>query len=85
MLFDPLKEAKNIATHGISLSRAAEINMEAAVILEDDRFDYGEIRYLAFGDIEGKIYCLVFTVRNGGVRPISLRRANKKEVKRHGL
>jgi uncharacterized DUF497 family protein len=40
--FDPEKNAINIAKHGISLAR----DMETAVIITDDRFDYGEVRYL---------------------------------------
>ena len=59
--------------------------METAVIITDDRFDYGEARYLAFGDIDGSSHCLVFTLRGNEVRAISLRRANRKEIKRHDL
>jgi uncharacterized DUF497 family protein len=45
--------------------------------------DYGEVRYRAWGHIDGKAYYLAFTVRDGIVRPISLRRAHAKEMKRH--
>jgi uncharacterized DUF497 family protein len=45
------------------------------VTFVDDRRDYGEIRHLAYGYIDGVAYCLAFTSRNGQVRPISLRRA----------
>ncbi len=47
--FDPEKDARNIAKHGISLVRAVEMDMAAAIIHKDDRFDYGETRYIAFG------------------------------------
>jgi uncharacterized protein len=43
--FDLKKNAINIAKHGISLARAEDMNMETAVIVTDDRFDYGEARY----------------------------------------
>ncbi|MFZ5734488.1 MAG: BrnT family toxin [Pseudomonadota bacterium] len=79
--FDPTKEAKNLANHRISLSRA--FDMEVMSVLVDDRFDYGEIRYRAYGVIDGAAHCLVFTVRQGRVRPISLRRAHAKEMKRY--
>jgi uncharacterized DUF497 family protein len=82
---DPEKNAINIAKHGISLARAEDMNMETAVIITDDRFDYGEVRHLAFGDIDGSSHCLVFTLRGNEVRAISLRRANRKEIKRHDL
>jgi len=70
-----------IANHGISLARAEE--MVIARFMIDDRFDCGEIRYRAWGHIDGVAYCLAFTVRGGKVRPISLRRAHAKEIKRH--
>jgi uncharacterized DUF497 family protein len=82
--FDPDKEARNIRKHGISLARAEEIDMAAAVVHEDDRFDYGETRYIAFGEIDGTLYCLIFTFRGSKVRAISLRKANRRENRRYG-
>ena len=82
--FDPEKEARNIAKHGISLARAEEMDMTTAIIREDERFDYGETRYIAFGDIDDALHCLVFTFRGSKVRAISLRKANRKEGKRYG-
>ena len=49
----------------------------------DDRFDYGEVRYQAFGRIDGKGHCLVYTIRDGGLRPISFRPAHRKEIRRY--
>ena len=80
-LFDEAKDAANIANHQISLARAFE--MEIVSFLEDDRFDYGEVRYRAWGYIDGEAYFLAYTLRDGKVRPISLRRAHAKEMKRH--
>jgi uncharacterized DUF497 family protein len=82
--FDPGKDARNIAKHRISLARAEEMDMSAAVIRGDDRFDYGETRYIAFGDIDDALHCLVFTFRGSKVRAISLRKANKKEIRCYG-
>jgi uncharacterized DUF497 family protein len=82
--FDPGKDARNIAKHGISLAWAEEMDMSAALIREDDRFDYGETRYIAFGDIDHALHCLVFTFRGSKIRAISLRKANKKEIRRYG-
>jgi uncharacterized protein len=79
--FDPAKEAINLSKHGISLARWADL--EVFAIVGDDRFDYGEPRYRAYGMIDGASYCLVFTVRNERYRPISLRRAHAKEMRRH--
>ncbi|CAM3188181.1 hypothetical protein SAMN04488021_1204 [Paracoccus aminovorans] len=79
--FDPAKDEINIAKHGVSLVRAAEL--EILAFIEDDRNDYGETRYRAWGLIDGKAHCLAFTDRNGTLRAISLRRAHKKEMDRY--
>jgi uncharacterized DUF497 family protein len=79
--FDPAKDAANIAKHGISLARAAE--MRIVVTIPDLRRDYGEDRYLAFGEIDGLMYCLAFADRNRGVRAISLRRSRWKEYRHY--
>jgi uncharacterized DUF497 family protein len=79
--FDPAKEAINLAKHGVSLARWVDLEIQA--IVRDDRFDYGEPRFRAYGMIDGAPYCLVFTVRNERYRPISLRRAHAKEMRRH--
>jgi uncharacterized protein len=79
--FDPAKEAINLAKHRISLARW--IDLVVLAIVDDDRFDYGEPRYRAYGLIDGIAHCLVFTIRNEQYRPISLRRAHAKEMKRH--
>jgi uncharacterized DUF497 family protein len=79
--FDPAKEAINLSKHGVSLSRWIDLDIKVTFV--DDRYDYGEIRYRAYGFIDGAAYCLVFTDRNGQVRPISLRRSHAKEMRRH--
>ena len=79
--FDPAKDEVNIAKHGISLSRAADF--EILAFIEDDRLEYGETRYRAWGRIDGLFYCLAFTRRGKKVRAISLRRAHKKEIDRY--
>jgi uncharacterized DUF497 family protein len=81
MQFDPAKNETNMAKHGVSLERADEMVIQA--VIEDDRQDYGEIRYRAFGLIDAVAHCLVFTDREGVLRAISLRRAHRKEMKRY--
>ena len=51
--------------------------------IEDDRFDYSEIRVRAFGFIDEVPHCLVFTIRGQELRVISLRRAHAREMKRY--
>lgn len=81
--FDAAKDASNVAKHGISLTRARDMDMRR--VLEDDRKEYGERRFRAFGFIDNVAHCLAFTLRGSTIRPISLRRAHSREMKRHGL
>lgn len=82
MLFDPAKDAINIAKHGVSLARASEMDLGTALIRIDDRRDYGELRYNAYGYVDGDLHALTFTLRGEDVRAISLRRARKKELRK---
>ena len=81
LTFDIRKSESNALKHGISLARAAEMAIEA--VIDDERRDYGEFRYRAFGTINGAWYCLAFTLRGDAVRAISLRRAHQDEVNRY--
>ncbi|MEH3045526.1 BrnT family toxin [Sphingomonas adhaesiva] len=85
IVFDPAKDAANIAKHGLSLADAAGFELAAAAVAIDNRREYGEDRFRAFGYAAGQARCLVFTVRDGAVRVISYRRAHAKEMRRYGL
>lgn len=78
--FDPDKDASNRQKHGLALSQAEQVEILA---VEDDRSDYGEDRYLAFGRLAERGVCLVFTHRGDQVRVVSLRPAREKEMRRH--
>ncbi len=80
--FDPAKDATNIAKRGLSLADFAGFDADPVVIV-DDRFDYGEVRYRAFGWIDGVAHMIVYTMRGRTMRLISFRRANAKEMRRH--
>ncbi len=57
-VFDPVKEAVNRAKHGVSLALAEVLFAGPHVSMIDDRFDYGEVRELAFGLINGRFFVL---------------------------
>jgi uncharacterized DUF497 family protein len=80
--FDPAKNADNIAKHGLSLADFTGFDAEPVIIV-DDRVDYGETRYRAFGRIDGGGHAIVFTLRGETMRLISFRRAHEKEMRRH--
>ena len=81
--FDPAKSARNVAERGLAFDRVAELEWETAIVVEDDRRDYGErlLRALLYGG--GKPYVVVYTMR-GPVRwIISSRRAHEAEGRRY--
>ena len=53
------------------------------IVRPDDRFSYGEARYELIGRIEGRLFVLIYTPRHDGIRIISARKANAREVKRY--
>lgn len=77
--FDPEKDARNVVLRGISLAAAERLLEGFTVEWADWRRDYGEIRTIAIGEIEGLEYVCVYTRRGEHYRPISLRRAKRKE------
>lgn len=79
--FDPAKDAANKAKHGVSLALANELDWEAALVWVDDRFEYDELRMIALAPKTEILYYVAFLERGEVRRVISLRRANRREVK----
>ena len=83
--WDDAKAENNETKHSVSFifaTRAFDDQNRITVI--DDRFDYGEIRYITLARIDQRVYILVYTIRGSVIRLISARKANSKEVKRYG-
>ena len=78
--FDANKNDTNIRERGLSFERVANFDFETAVFNQDARRDYGEIRFRALGYLDGRIHALVFTEAAAGIRVVSFRKANKREV-----
>ncbi len=81
--FDPIKDARNQAKHGVSLTLADELDWEAALVWVDDRFEYAELRMIALAPKTNILYYVAFVDRDSTRRIISLRRANRREVKHY--
>jgi uncharacterized DUF497 family protein len=79
--FDRAKDAANQAKHGVSLALAGELDWDAALVWVDERFEYDEIRVIALAPNTGILYYVAFVDRGEVRRIISLRRANRREVK----
>lgn len=70
----------NKEKHGVSLTDASRIDWDAALIWQDTRRDYGEVRMVALAPIDKRLYCVVYVDRGNKRRIISLRKANYREV-----
>ena len=81
--FDPAKDASNQAKHGVSLTLTGELDWDAALVWVDERVEYGEMRMIALAPQTGTLFCVAFVDRGAARRVISLRRANRREVKHY--
>ncbi len=81
--FDPAKNVRNIRSRGLSFERAADFDFETALVAVDERADYGETRYVAIGDLDRRLHVLCFLETEHGIRVISFRKANAREVRRY--
>lgn len=81
--FDPTKNEANIQLRQLAFSLVEELDWTSALIVEDERKDYGEKRFQVLGYIGDRLHAVVFTPRMGKIHVISLRKANAREVKQY--
>ena len=77
--FDSRKNAQNIAKHGVSFDDVQNFGWAESITTPDDRFNYGEHRSVSYGMLNNRLHILIWTIRNDKIRPISFRKANKRE------
>ena len=78
--WDETKRRINLQQHGIDFADIPNLFIGEIVVLEDDRHNYGEIRFLAFGLLAGRLIAVAYTERGEDViRLISARKASKHE------
>nr|CRY94916.1 hypothetical protein [uncultured prokaryote] len=73
------KRDATLAERGLDMARAAEIFDGTTLTVVDDRKDYGEIRQITIGFLDGRMVVMVWTQRGETRRIISLRKANERE------
>jgi len=81
--FDPNKNEWNIKERNLSFKQAADIDWDTAHIIGDIRKDYPEQRFTATAYLKNRLHIICFTPVAGGIRVISFRKANKREVKKY--
>lgn len=83
--WDEGKNSTNQAKHGIRFEDILEVFDYPMLTKVDDRFDYGEVRYIGIGKNQIAVFfTIVYTKREPKIRIISARKANKKERKLYG-
>ena len=79
--FDPSKRDATLDARGLDMADAGEVFDGPHMTIEDDRADYGEVRFITIGFMSGRMVVLVWTQRGDVCRIISVRKANDREQK----
>lgn len=78
------KSDRCFAERGFDFAYAAQAFFDPDRILKkDNRYDYGEDRYQLISKIQERVFVIIFTPRENGIRIISARKANQREVKQY--
>lgn len=79
--WDEAKRKANLRDHGIDFVGIEAVFEDETVTILDDRFDYGEQRYVTFGILEGRVVAIAHTETDELIRIISARKATRNEEK----
>jgi uncharacterized DUF497 family protein len=79
--WDEAKRKANLRNHGIDFVDIDELFEGETVTILDDRFDYGEQRFVTFGMLEDRVVAVAHTETDEQIRIISVRKATKNEEK----
>jgi len=73
------KRAANIKAHGLDFVEATSVFEGVTFTFEDDRFSFGEQRFVTLGLLAGVTVSVVHTENEYEIRIISFRKATKRE------
>ena len=82
LIWDELKRQKTLKERGLDFADAAIVFAGEQFDLIDDKYDYGEIRYLTFGFLDGRAVTVVWTPRIDARRIISMRYVHADELEK---
>jgi uncharacterized protein len=77
--WDEEKRLTNLRKHGVDFVDVPSVFDTDVVTVEDDRYNYGEQRFVTFGLLNGREIAVVHTDDGNLIRIISARRATKHE------
>jgi uncharacterized protein len=81
--FDPTKNDRNVRLRRPSFEQVEGFQFKSALFDVDERKEYPETRYVALGLLGDRVHVLCFVETTDGIRVISFRKANSREVKRY--
>ena len=81
--WDERKRRGNSEKHGINFADLPPLFVGQTAILKDDRFDYGEIRFITLGWLNGVVLLVAHTETDEVIRIISARKATSYEEKQY--
>jgi uncharacterized DUF497 family protein len=81
--WDTAKRRKVLLERGLDFADVSRIDPATVHTDIDRRRDYGEVRYISVGSLDGRLVVVCWTPRNGRSRIISVRKANDRESKKH--
>lgn len=79
--WDEAKRQITLDQRGLDFADLTKFDWDTAMVARDIRRDYGESRSIAFGFVDLRLICLVYTMRENTLRIISMRKANNRERK----
>lgn len=79
--WDEAKRTMTLRERGLDFADLTRFDWNEAIYSLDERQDYGEPRAIAFGFLDDRFVCVVYTNRGSNLRIISLRKANDRERK----
>ncbi len=79
--WDAAKNRSNFTKHGLDFADAELVFAGPCVTFADNRFDYGEERFVTLGLLAGRQVAIAHAPRGEATRIISMRKANRREQK----
>jgi len=79
--WDGAEIRSNVAKHGLDFEDAELVFTAPCVTFVDNRFDYGEERFVTLGFLGGRLVMIAHAQRGETTRIISMRKANRREQK----
>jgi len=79
---DPDKRARTLEERGLDFEDAPLVFAGLTVEVEDTRKDYGEVRMICYGKLEGRLVVIGYAPRGADRHNFSMRKANGREQDR---